>query len=215
MESPRIAVFTAVDAGTSRAAIRRLHGAGIPVIPVSIMTVDEIAPIAAELGLRQAMIIEDGGAIARWKNDAWEVEPCGPTAETFLDAIAEIEDRSGASVLVYSALEESRAARFFSEPFVLESGEVDELARAAAEIGYSLHRGRRFLHLCRTCDKGNAFLRLCEELECDLVIGIGDPSLDAELLSLTDVAIVVQGPDGWEAAVKEILGSVPRYASAS
>lgn len=62
----RIAVFTCVDgtlldartfdAGASRDAIRRLLDAHVPVIPVSVMTLEEIAPVAAELGLQHAMI---------------------------------------------------------------------------------------------------------------------------------------------------------------
>lgn len=114
----RVAVFTAVDgtlldartfdAGASRRAVKRLIDAGVPVIPVSVMTVDELAPIAAELGMRHAMIVEAGGAIARWNGQAWDVEPCGPPAGTLLDVVRDIEDRSGANLLVYSALPASR-----------------------------------------------------------------------------------------------------------
>ncbi len=228
----RICVFTAVDgtlldsrtfeAGASRAAIRRLQAAGIQVIPVSVMTLEEIAPIAAELGLQQAMIIEAGGAIARWRDDRWEVEPCGPPAETFLDVITEIEDRSGASVLVYSAMDESAAARVsgrsgemlhasthrcFSEPFVIESGELESITKAAAEIGFSVRRGQRFLHLCRACDQGEAFARLREELQCQLAIGLGSAVIDAEFLTRADLAIVIPGPDG--IADPELLAKLP------
>lgn len=228
----RIAVFTSVDgalldartfdAGPSRAAIRRLHGAGVPVIPVSVMTLDEIVPIADDLGLRQAMIFEAGGAIARWSGDGWEVEPCGPPAETLLDVVLEIERRSGANLLIYSALPESDAARLsgrsgemlrasthrsFSEPFIVESGDLARVKRAAAALGFSVRRGRRFLHLCRACDEGEAFTRLREELQCDLAIGIGGSAVDAEFLARADVAIVVPGPDG--APDPELLAAVP------
>jgi hypothetical protein len=70
----RIAVFTAVDgtlldsrtfeAGASRATIARLLTAGIPVIPMSVMTIEELAPIPADLGLQTAVVVEAGGAIA-------------------------------------------------------------------------------------------------------------------------------------------------------
>jgi hypothetical protein len=53
----RLAIFTAVDgtlldsrtfeAGENRATIERLLAADIPVIPMSVMTLDELAPIAA------------------------------------------------------------------------------------------------------------------------------------------------------------------------
>lgn len=216
-----VAVFTAVDgalldastfdAGRNRAAIERLLRAGIPVIPVSVMTLDELAPIATDLGLRQAMVIEAGGAIARWKNDAWEVEPCGPPAETLLDVIANIEDRSGADLLVYSAMDETSAAtasgrsgemlkastlRYFSEPFLIESGEIDDVMRAAEEIGFRVRRGRRFFHLCRECDEGEAFSRLRAELRCDVAIAVGGSPVDAEFLAIADIPVLVPGPDG-------------------
>jgi mannosyl-3-phosphoglycerate phosphatase family protein len=217
----RIAVFTAVDgslldsltfeAGENRRAIERLAAEGIPVIPVTVMTLEEIAPIAADLGLRTAMVIEAGGAIARWKNDAWEVEPSGPLAETFLGVVTDIEERSGANLLVYSAMEEAAAARVsgrsgemlhastrreFSEPFVIESGDLVAIRRAASELGFSVRQGRRFFHLCRECDEGEAFSRIREELQCDTAIGIGGSVVDAEFLIRSDVAIIVPGIDG-------------------
>lgn len=228
----RIAVFTAVDgtlldartfeAGENRRAIERLLAAGIPVIPMSVMTLDELAPIAARLGLETAMVIEAGGAIARWKDGTWDVEPCGPPAETFLSVITEIEDRSGANLLIYSAMEESAAARVsgrsgemlrastrraFSEPFVIESGDLEAIQRAATEIGFSVRRGRRFLHLCRECDEGEAFVRLREELQCDVTIAAGGSFVDVEFLTRADVPIVVPGADGSIDA--ELIARVP------
>ncbi|HEX2121808.1 MAG TPA: hypothetical protein VHL59_09215 [Thermoanaerobaculia bacterium] len=218
---PRIVVFTAVDgtlldartfdAGRSREAIRRLNAAGIPVVPVSVMTLDELVPIAAELGLQRAMVVEAGGAIARWSGGGWEVEPCGPPAETLLDVVRDIEERSGANLLVYSALPEPEGARVsgrsgamlqasqrrrFSEPFVIETGAAEAVSRAAAEIGFSVRRGRRFLHLCRQCDEGEAFMRIRDELGAEVTVAVGGAAVDAEFLTLADVAVIVPGPDG-------------------
>ncbi len=199
------------DIGRGRATIRRLHAAGIPVIPVSVLTLDEIAPLATELGLRHAMVIEAGGAIARWSDTGWDVEPCGPPAQTLLDVVRDIEDRSGANLLVYSALPEEEAARIsgrsgemllastrrrFSEPFVIETGSLESVIRAAAEIGFSVRRGRRFLHLCRACDEGEAFTRLRVELGCEVAVAVGGVAVDAEFLSRSDIPIIVPGPDG-------------------
>ncbi len=217
----RLAVFTAVDgtlldsrtfeAGESRTTIARLLAADIPVIPMSVMTLDELAPIAAGLGLQTAMVIEAGGAIARWKNGKWELEPCGPPAETFLSVVTDIEDRSGANLLIYSAMEESAARkvsgrsgemlhastrRAFSEPFVIESGDLEAVKRAATEMGFSVRRGRRFFHLCRECDEGEAFSRLREELQCDVTIAVGGSLVDAEFLTRADLPIVVPAQDG-------------------
>ena len=230
--SHRFAVFTAIDgtlldartfeAGASRSMIGRLHAAGVPVIPVSVMTLDEIAPIAAELGLRRAMVIEAGGAIVRWTDGEWDVEPCGPPSETLLDVVRDIEDRSGANLLVYSALSESEAARVsglsgemlhasirrrFSEPFVIESGDLKSIRRAAAAAGFSVRRGRRFFNLCRECDEGEAFTRVRDELRCDVAIALGGSAVDTEFLTRADVPIVVPGPDGVPDA--ELLAKVP------
>ena len=228
----RLAVFTSVDgtlldahtfeAGANRATIRRLHAAGVPVIPVSVMTLDEITPIAEDLEFKHAMIFEAGGAIARRVGERWEVEPCGPPADTLLDVILDIERRSGANLLVYSALPENEAAhlsgrwgemlqasthRSFSEPFVIESGDLERVRRAAAAMGFSVRHGRRFLHLCRTCDEGEAFTRLREELQCDLAIAIGGAPVDAEFLAHAEIPIIVPGPNG--KPDPELLAAVP------
>lgn len=220
-EPHRVAVFTAIDgtllhsrtfeAGVSRATIRRLQAAGVPVIPVSVMTLDEMTPIASDLGLRHAMVIEAGGAIARWSETGWEVEPCGPPAETLLEVVREIEERAGANLLVYSALPESEAARFsgrsgemlrasthrrFSEPIVIESGDPVAIRKAAADLGFHIRAGRRFLHLCRECDEGEAFSRVRDELGCDVTVAVGGSLIDAEFLSRADISIIVPGPDG-------------------
>lgn len=229
---PRFAVFTSVDgtlldahtfdAGPNKAMVRKLVNANVPVIPISVMTLEEIEPIAIGLGLRKAMIIEAGGAIARWKNHTWEVEPCGPPAETLLDVVREIEDRSGARLLIYSALSESDAAelsgrsgtmlyasmhRSFSEPFLLESGDFEMVRRAAAALGFSVRRGRRFLHLARECDEGEAFTRLRDELQCELTVAVGGALVDAEFLVRADLPIVVPGPNG--ELDSELLHKVP------
>jgi mannosyl-3-phosphoglycerate phosphatase family protein len=217
----RVAIFTAVDAtlldaktfdpGPARSTVARLHAAGVPVVPVSVMTFDEIAPLAEDLGLGPSMIIEAGGAIARRIGDHWVVEPCGPPAEALLDVVREIEDRSGADLLVYSALPEADAARYsgragemlrastrrhFSEPIIIESGKFGAVSEAAGELGFTIRRGRRFFHLCRECDEGEAFTRVRDELGCEVTIAVGGSPLDAEFLTRADVAIIVPGPDG-------------------
>jgi mannosyl-3-phosphoglycerate phosphatase len=228
-----VAVFTAVDGtlldprtfepGPNRRAIRRLHAAGIPVIPMTVMTLEEIEPLAQELGLRHAMVVEAGGAMARWREGRWELEACGPDAEALLEAIREIEDRSGANLLVYAALPEPEAARVsgrtgemlrrstrrrFSEPFTIESGSVASVAQAAAALGFSVRRGRRFYHLTRASDEGDAFLKLRHELGCDVAIALGGSPLDADFLRRAEAPIVVPGPDG--KPDRELLSRVPR-----
>jgi mannosyl-3-phosphoglycerate phosphatase len=230
--SSRLAVFTSVDGtlldaltfqpGACRAAVRRLLAADVPVIPMSVMTLEEVAPIATDLGLHHAIVVEAGGAIARWRGSSWEVESCGPSAETMLDVVRDIEERSGANLLVYSALPASDASRLsgrtgpmleasthrcFSEPFVIESGDFEQVRRAAAAIGFAVRRGTRFLHLCRECDKGEAFSRLREELGCETTIAVGGSGVDAEFLRRADIPIIVPRRDG--KPDPELMAGVP------
>jgi len=234
----RWAVFTAIDGtvldsttfdpGRNRDAIARLHEAGVPVIPMTVMTLDEIAPIATELGFRRAMVIEAGAAIARWIDGHWRVEPYGPPAETMLDVVREIEDRADADLIVYSALPDEEAARVsgragemlqrstrraFSEPFLIDRGNLIDVTRAASSLGFSVRRGRRFLHLCRTCDEGEAFARVRDEIGCQFAIGIGGSPVDAEVLSRADVAIVIPPREG--SVDPELMARVPRARIAS
>lgn len=227
-----LAVFTAIDgtlldaatfdAGTNRDVIGRLVESGAPVVPVSVMTLAELIPVASELGLKDPMVVEGGGAIARWTGIDWDVEPCGPPVETLRDIIRDIETRSGASLLLYSSLSDDDAARLsgrtgehldasrrrqFSEPFLIERGDLQSVRRAAAEVGFSIRRGRRFLHLSRECDEGEAFSRLREELQCALTVGLGGASVDAEFLIRADIPIIIPGPDG--RADAELLLRIP------
>ena len=142
---PSTLVFTAVEGMFESDSLTRLIAAGVPVVPVTTMTLEEIAPRATELGLR-AMLVEAGGAIARWRDDRWELEPCGLPADLLLDAIREIEDRSGASLFV------DPTPRSYSVPFVIESGDAEEIARAAASLGLTIRRDERFLYLIRACE---------------------------------------------------------------
>lgn len=212
-------VYTSVDdpvtfdSDASRAALRRLQAAHIPVIPVTVMTLEQIEPLARALGFRHAMIVESGGGIARWTGGRWEVEACGPTADTLLDVIGRIEEIAGARLLVYSALPEREAARFgvstqrcFSEPFVIESGDVAAVMDAASSLGFSVRRGPRFFHLCRSSDEGEAFARIREELRCELSVAIGSTPLDAAFLARADVAVIIPDANG---ADPELLARVP------
>lgn len=192
-------------------------------MPVSVMTLEEIRPIADELGLQWPMIIEGGNAIARREEGEWVVEPCGPPADVYLDVIRRIEDASGASLLVYSALPDSDAEqlsgrhgamlnasreRRYSEPFLLESGDLRRVERAAASLGYAVRQGRRFLHLTRDCDQGEAVARVIEELGCDVTIAVGGSPLDAEFMQRAKVAISIPGPDGQhdETVIRSVRG---------
>jgi mannosyl-3-phosphoglycerate phosphatase family protein len=203
--------FETFDWSASRSVLAKLAAAKTPVIPVTAMTLDEMKPLAHEMGFRHAMIIEAGGAIARWKNHAWEVEPCGPDADTLLDLVSTIEERSGADLTVYSVLPEDEASRLsgrsgamlrdstrrhFSEPFLMERGDINAVTKAAASLGFTIERGKRFYHLCRPGCETDAVNRVRAELGCEVAIALGGSPLDAQFLACSEIPIIVPGLDG-------------------
>jgi predicted mannosyl-3-phosphoglycerate phosphatase (HAD superfamily) len=203
--------FETFDWSASRSVLASLAAANTPVIPVTVMTLDEIKPLAREMGFRHAMIIEAGGAIARWKNHGWEVEPCGPDADTLLDLVSTIEERSGADLTVYSVLPENEASRLsgrsgsmlrnstrrrFSEPFLMERGDINAVTKAAESLGFSIERGKRFYHLCRPGCETDAVKRVRAELGCEIAIALGGSPLDAQFLACSEIPIIIPGLDG-------------------
>jgi mannosyl-3-phosphoglycerate phosphatase len=240
---------TTFDFEPARPTLDRLRAANVPVIPVTSKTFDEVEPLVRELGLHHAFIVESGGGIARRDGDRWILESTGPTSDQLRQAIKEIEHRAGARIVRYSAMHAAEAEwysgltghslaqsqrRRFSEPFIVEAGAPEEVIGAAAAIGLRARRGGRFLHLGGTAGKGDAVLRIREELGPDVTMAaLGDAPMDAEFLALADIPIIVPqrngipdpelvlrvprarvapapGPAGWAAAVDAVwleLGS--------
>ncbi len=221
-----IAIFTAVEgtlAGsrTVRRTIREIQQAGASVVPVTAMTLEEIKPVLRHLGIDGPAIIEAGGGIARPLKSRWSIEPCGLSAEAWLDVVRDIEERSGASLLVYSALPEPEALRLsglegpmlqhsmhrrFSEPFVIELGDLESIRRAAASIGFHVRQGRRLLYFSRQCDEGKALARVRAELQCEIAVAVGASPLDAEFMRHAEIPIIVPGVRGTD---PELLAEVP------
>jgi mannosyl-3-phosphoglycerate phosphatase len=229
----RWAVFTDLD-GTlldgatfdlepARPMLERLRAAHVPVVPVTSKTFDEVEPLARDLGLRHALIVESGGGIAGRDGDEWLFEPLGPTSEELRDALDEIQRRTGARIARYSAMDAAEAERHsgltgeslarsqrrrFSEPFILESGSAEEVIAAAVSMGFRVRRGGRFLHLGGLGGKGDAVARVREELGRDVtMVALGDAPMDAGYLGFADVPIIVPHRDG--APDPELLRRVP------
>lgn len=214
--------FDTFDDTASRPVALQLAAEGIPLVPITAMTLEEMEPIARAMGMRHAMIVEAGGAIARWNNGSWEIEACGTEADALLDAVSAIEARSGADLVVYSVLPEKDAARLsgrsgamlrgstrrcFSEPFLIERGDIAEVEKAAALLGFNVKRGRRFFYLTRAGAEAEAFLRLRDELRCDVAIALGGSPLDAEFLLRCELPVIVPRPDG--IPDPELVAAVP------
>lgn len=229
----RWAIFTDLD-GTlldgstfdlepARPMLDRLRLANVPVVPVTSKTFDEVEPLARDLGLRHALIVESGGAIAGWDGEEWLFEPVGPSSDELQDAIEEIQRRTHARITRYAAMGSAEAARYsgltgeslrrsqrrrFSEPFILDSGSAEEVIGTAAAIGFRVRRGGRFMHLGGIGGKGGAVARVREELGRDVtMVALGDAPMDAEYLGFADVPIIV--PHRVGAPNPELLRRVP------
>lgn len=217
--APRVAIVAPLSGRLLRAAqpelsaardvIRRMHDAGAAVVGFSSGTLAEVAPVATALGLRAPVIVEAFGAITHPTPDGWALEPCGPPSDVLLDLLREIEDRSGASLLVVSALRDDDAARLtglsnddvcatmdreFSEPFIIEQGDLDAVSRAAAEVGLSICSDGTFFY--PVSNPSTSLLRALFETRCQVTIGFGTSPIDEEFLSLTDIRVIVPAADG-------------------
>ncbi len=247
---------TLLDAKTlsfeaARASLRRLMTAGIPLVPVTGKTFAEVRPLADVLGIDGPIVIESGGGIARRVGSSWRMEACGAGTKALREAVPVIERRAGARLRLYSAmrLDEAAAAsgltgmdlrrslqRNFDEPFVLESGSLSAVEKAARSIGLRVRTGGRFHHLSGPARKAAAALRVRDEIAASsgaqpFVVALGYAPIDIEFLSLADIPIIMPrrngapdpllvamlpeariapaaGPEGWAKAIDEISDSL-------
>jgi hypothetical protein len=185
----KIAIIASVDQADTT-VLRRILDGPAPLVPFTTLPLDDAGFAIAELATGGLMIVEAGGAIARRAADTFQLEECGPSANELLEAIREIEDRSGAS------LEVELTEHHFSEPFVIASGDPSRVRKAASLLGFSMRSDGRFFHLGRRRREGQAVKRLRQSEGWDAVIGIGQSELDVRFLAQCDVAILVAAENG-------------------
>jgi mannosyl-3-phosphoglycerate phosphatase len=191
--------------------IEKLRNAGVPIVPVTSRTLEEVEPLAHELGLDEFLIVEAGAGIARRNTTGWQLEIVGRDAESMLQMIHEIELASDAQLNLYSVMRRDDAARhsgltvtsvaasqrrFCDEPFVIAAGRVEDVAAAAKLSGFSLRHDGRLFHLCGPANNGAAVKRVAQELGCNFTVGIGDSEIDLDFLLQCDIRIVVPQPNG-------------------
>ena len=184
-----VAIIASVDQADTT-VLRRLLDAPAALVPFTTRTLDDAQLAIRELAPRGLMIVEAGGANARAADGVWQLEACGPSADELLDAIREIEDRSGA------CLEVELTEHQFSEPFVIASGDPVRVRKAASLLGLSMRGDGRFFHLAPRRQGAQAVQRLREQERWDAVIGIGQSELDILFLAHCDVAILVAAEEG-------------------
>lgn len=204
-------------------AIERLRAAGIPLVPVTSKTAAELIPLAERLGIDGPAIVESGGAIAARDGGSWVITPLGVPADEIRARVPRIEERSGAKLRLFSAMDDAEASkrsglrgdalrrarqRQFDEPFVVVEGDAGRVARVAEEFGLIVRDGARFHHFCGPVTKGDAVCRLLATYQPrPKVIALGDAPMDGDFLVLADVAVVVRAPDG--SASEALLSAVP------
>jgi mannosyl-3-phosphoglycerate phosphatase len=243
----------------ARPALEALARRGVTLVLCSSKTRAEMQPLARELPAGGPFIVENGGAIVvppghlprlAGRRDAggYREVVLGTHRAALVRALAELARDAGAQVRGFSRLSAADVAaltgldaasaeralqREYDEPFLLDSGSEDRLARAAATLGLRITRGGRFHHLLGPVDKGRALQRLIALYAAEgrrfTVVALGDSPNDLSMLERADRAILIQrsdgqtdprlaqalpraevapapGPRGWNEAVLAVLG---------
>lgn len=170
-------------------SLDRIKRSGIPLIMTTSKTRREVEPLQREMGMREPVIVENGGGIfipRGYRNliidhgqacDDYTVIGMGTTYCRIREFLEKIRDQFGmrgfgdmapAEIAGLTGLSMERAAlareREFTEPFIMqrpdEIGLLGDLARAG---GLKVTRGGRFHHLMGSGqDKGKAVRRVCD-----------------------------------------------------
>lgn len=207
--------------------LRWLQDRGIPVIPCTSKTADEVRRFRLEADLHDPYIVENGGAICGESQDGipWELA-LGMPAQELRPVLRELECLLEEPLQAIDALSEQEASallgltgealqlaarRRWSLPFVPPSPLGRErLSALATRLGVVVVQGNRMGHLLGAqVSKGLALERLkshCNAAEVR-VLALGDSPNDLPLLEAADVAVVVPGADGPHPVFAEALES--------
>ncbi len=190
----------------ARAAIARLRGLGIPVVPLTSKTEVELRTLLAEL---------DSGGVGSFENGAGIVSPSGvalsekaiPLARLagHLEELARSAKLALTSALALPVAEIRRItglpeakvpamlARGFGLPFLAPEGAGPALEAAASGLpGVRLTRGGQFWHLSGAHGKEDALdLLVATGAAARPFAGFGDAPNDAGFLARCDVAVLL------------------------
>ncbi len=211
------------DWSPAKAAIQRLQHCGVPVIPCTSKTAEEVSRFRQEIGLRDPFIVENGGAIHGETADGepWHLA-LGPSWSELRPQLNDLAHELGQPLQALDDLHPDDADRLLglrgealrqaqrrqcSVPFVSPSDPAsrEKLLALAAQRQLSVVQGNRLGHLLGLdVSKGKALQRLKQHLGCleVKVLGLGDSPNDLPLLEASDCAVVVPGADGPHPALK-------------
>jgi mannosyl-3-phosphoglycerate phosphatase len=172
----------------AREALSALREGGIPLVVATSKTRSEVEPLARELSLQTAMIVENGGAIlippghlrktpGMRSEGAFLVVVLGTGRDALVRALTDIGEQVRVRLRGFASMSAAEVARLtglripeaeralrreYDEPFVLEGGPAEEAAvrRAARRRGLFVTRGGRFHHLTGPVNKGRGLQRL-------------------------------------------------------
>jgi mannosyl-3-phosphoglycerate phosphatase len=223
-------------------ALRRLQAGRIPIVLCSTKTSAEMLPLWRELGLKDPFICESGGAIyfprdylkARVSGlktaGSFEVLELGTDVLRLRAALEEgaAECRVGLRSFGQMNVDEIAALtgltpeqafragqRRYDEPFLVQSGDVENLSAVLQAQGLTVSRGDRFYHLTGGHSKRDAVVDLLDlhrrQYGATIAIGLGNSANDWPMLSAVERPILVKNPDGrWDATIVERLPDIER-----
>jgi mannosyl-3-phosphoglycerate phosphatase len=199
----------------ARPALDALQRAGVPLVLCSSKTRAEMEPLAAAIGVRGPLVVENGGAIVE---SSGAVLVLGATRDRLLEELPAVAREAGVRVRSFAEMSVTEVAsltglpreeagramrREYDEPFVVEDPlgrdpEVDaRLDLAARGRGLRVTHGGRFHHLTGLADKGEAVRAISRAAPVDGdVVGLGDAANDLPLLLAVTRPIVMPRPDG-------------------
>ncbi len=192
-----------------------LRQLGIPVIPCTSKTAEEVRQFCVDAHLTGPFIVENGGAVhggiadSSWKHGLGA--PHGQLRQqlnTLSDHVGEaliaLEDLSAQQVMELTGLAKDAVGpaqrREWSVPFLNAPERLHaDLQRHATALGLTVVQGNRMSHLLQAgTSKGHAVASLKALLDQPnvQVLALGDSPNDESLLRAGDISVVVPGPSG-------------------
>jgi len=201
-------------------AVAQLRELGIPVVPLTSKTKEE---------LQAWLEVLNAGGVGVFENGAGVVTPAGvetlPGAvplECLSEIFADLRQRLGPGLVPLHELPDGELtlrtglegeairralARGWDLPFLAPIAAEEGLRAAVQDIpAVRLLRGGSFWHLCGRHDKGGAVPRVVEKLgRPGRTVGLGDAPNDAGFLGLVDVPVLVPGPFGVDQCLRDAI----------